>query len=125
MMVNQLPTDLFSQPHIIISGNPLLQNLSNHILELIQYNSDLLKGDKVGEINRKVTLAIYLDSGLRQAIGSLESFSDWFLNSKLPTEEEIARALRYLVQHDFVRLSSKAIQNAELYRQRITRSMKR
>ena len=125
--MNQPTTDLFGELRISISGNPLLEGIANHILELVGRNPELLDGDKVGQINRKVTLAIYFDSGLLPVLqtGSKENFTEWFMNRKnVPAEEEIARALRYLIQHDYCRISSVAIQDAERHRVRISRSVK-
>ncbi len=124
----QTQTDLFNEPQrIIINGNPLLQAIANHILVLVQRNPSLIDGDTVGDINRRVTLAIYYDNGLVPILqsGSKEQFTQWFMNRKLVhTEEEIARALRYLVQNDHIRLSKKVLDAAEQHRQRIARSVK-
>lgn len=120
-------TDLFGEKRISINGNPFLETIANHILELIGRNPSLLDGGKMGDINRKITLAIYFDSGLAQVLqsGSKEMFSEWFMNRKgVPTEEEIARALRYLVQHDYCRLPAGVIRQSEIDRQRIARSVK-
>lgn len=87
----------------------------------------MLNGETVGEINRKVTLEVMLDSGLVPIIksGNTENFKSWFLDKKqCPTEEEIARALRYLVERDYLRLPSKVIVAAEQNRQRISRSVR-
>jgi hypothetical protein len=119
--------DLFGERRIKIEGNLLLEGIANHILDLYSKDPELLNGDSVGEINRKVTLAIYFDNGLLQVLqsGAKEQFIEWFMNKKLAhTEEEIARALRYLVQNDYLRLPSKALIDAERHRQRIARSVK-
>ncbi len=119
--------DLFGEsPRIRIAGNPLLEGIANHILDLVQRQPELLTGTTVGDINRKVTLAVYWDNGLAGVLGSKEKFSEWFMNRKLAhTEEEIARALRWLVQNDHCRLPQKAIVTAQLHRERIARSVKR
>jgi len=119
--------DLFGEERITIPGNSYLADIANHILELTARDKSLLTGNSIGEINRKVTLAVWEDSGLTPQVfaGGREAFRAWFMNAKLKQEEEIARALRWLVQHDHRRLPSKAIQDAEQHRQRIARSVAR
>jgi hypothetical protein len=123
-----MSTDLFGETRISISGNPKLEGIANHILEIKRRVPNLLDGESIGEINRKVHLEIMLDNGLIPVIqsGDTTKFKEWYLNKKLntDTEEECARALRYLVEHDYCRLSSKVIQDAERQRQRISNSVK-
>jgi hypothetical protein len=124
----QVNQDLFGEQRIRIDGNPKLEGIANHILNLYKINPNLLDGETIGEINRRVHLEILLDNGLATIIqrGSLESFKEWYLDKKSnpDTEEECARALRFLVSKDMVRLPSKAIQEAERQRQRIARSVR-
>jgi hypothetical protein len=96
-----------------------LQEIANHILDLKRVNPDLLNGHTIGQINRKVTLAIYLDSGLLPILqsGDKDKFSEWFLSKEAPTEEEIARAIRKLSQIDAIRLPREAVIKAEFHRQ--------
>lgn len=122
-----MTTDFWGEKRIHISGNPLLEGIANHILELVNRDPELLNGERVGDINRKVTLAIYFDNGLLPVLrsGSREQFTEWFMNKKLVhTEEEIARALRYLVEHDHCRLPAKAVRQSEVDRYRIARSVR-
>ena len=120
-------TNLFNEQVIKIPGNPLLEGIANHILELVKENTTLLDGDSVGEIDRKLTLAIWFSEGLGQFIPEdrREAFTNWFINPKnCPDDGAISRARRYLVERDLIRLPQKAIQNAERHRQRISRSVK-
>lgn len=118
--------DLFGEERITIPGNSYLADIANHILNLTRRDPLLLTGASIGEINRKVTLAVWEDSGLTPQVfaGGRETFRAWFMNTKLKQEEEIARALRYLVQKDYRRLPKVAIEAAEQHRQRIARSVK-
>lgn len=119
--------DLFGEERIHIKDNPKLEGIANHILDLYRRLPDyLLNGDSIGEINRKIHLEIMLDGGLRQAIETVESFKIWYLDKKSNsvTEEECARALRYLAERDIIRLPMKAVQSAEQHRQRISQSVK-
>jgi signal transduction histidine kinase len=120
--------DLFGEQRVRIDGNPKLEGIANHVLELVHRNPSLLDGDTVGEINRKVYLDVMLDSGLVPILksGDVEKFKEWFLNKKnCDTEEEVARSLRYLIERDLARISAKAVKAAEENRQRIARSVKR
>ncbi len=120
--------DLFGEQRIRIDGNPKLEGIANHILNLYSRDKSLLDGDSVGEINRKVHLEVMLDNGLIPIIltGEVSKFQAWYLNKKTnpDTEEEVARALRYLSDKDYVRLPKEALITAEGHRQRIARSMK-
>ncbi len=121
--------DLFGEPQRIhIEGNPLLEGLANHILALKERDETLLDGDSVGAIDRKLTLAIWVDEGLNQFIpeDKREAFAKWFSEPKhCPDEEAISRARRYLQERDQIRLPAKAIVAAEQHRQRIAKSVKR
>ncbi len=119
-------TDLFGEQRIQITGNPLLEGLCNHILQLVEKDPELLNGEQVGIINRKLTLALWKDEGLRNVLDSenMERFEGWFMNIKsCPGVEAIERAVRYLSSNDFIRLPKKAIEDAERHRQRISRSV--
>lgn len=122
-----MTTDLFNEPHIHIAGNPLLEGIANHILRLVNEDATLLDGEKMGGIDRKLTLSIWYDSGLGAYIPEdrREAFADWFSNPKnCPDDEAISRARRYLAERDLIRLPKKAIEDAERHRQRIARSVK-
>lgn len=121
-------TNLFNEQVIKIPGNPKLEGIANRILELVARDPNLLEGDKVGIIDRKITLALWYDEGLGQYIpeDKREAFADWFSDLRnCPDEEAISRARRYLAERDLIRLPQKAILNAEKQRQNISRSVKR
>lgn len=120
-------TNLFNEQVIKIPGNPLLEGIANHILKLVNENPEILEGDKVGEIDRKLTLAIWYDEGLGNFIpeDKRENFNTWFSDLKnCPDEEAISRARRYLAERDLIRLSQRAILEAERHKTRIARSVK-
>lgn len=121
-------TDLFGKQRVHIEGNPKLEGIANRILELIGQNPALLEGDKVGIIDRKITLALWYSEGLGRFIPEdrREAFADWFSDLRnCPDEEAISRARRYLVERDLIRLPQKAILNAEIQRRNISRSVKK
>ena len=125
--MNQATTDLFGEKRVSIGGNTPLERIANQILELVGRNPDLLNGDKVGEIDSKLTLAIWYDSGLGQFIPEdrREAFAQWFSNPKQCADYElISRARRWLLEHDHIRISATAIQDAERHRVRIAQSVK-
>ena len=119
--------DMFGKPHIIINENPLLAGIANHILELVKEYPELIDGLSVGEIDRKLTLAIWFSEGLNRILTDeqREQFTTWAMNPKTcPGPEAISRARRYLVEKDYIRLPKQAIETAERHRQRIARSVK-
>ena len=124
--MNTANTDLFGEERISIAGNQYLADICNHILNLIPEGSPLLTGKSIGEINRKVTLAVWEDSGLTPEVwkGGREAFHKWFMSKQVNQEEEIARALRYLTSHNIRHLPHDVIVKAEQHRQRIARSVR-
>lgn len=123
--------DLFGEEievQINIDGNPLLASICRQILEITRKRPDLLEGDTVGEIDRKLMIMIWLDNGLRSLLPDIEqrkAITDWMQNTKQCIDPEaISRARRYLQERDKIRLPAKAILNAERHRQRIAKSVK-
>ncbi len=126
--MNQPNTDLFGEaPRISIPNNEMLANLCNHILDLVGRDPSLLDGKTVGNIDRKLMLAIWENNGLLLIVksGDIERFRGWAMNPKVCVDAEaISRARRYLSEKDFIRLPKTAIEQAERHRQRIARSVK-
>jgi hypothetical protein len=126
--MNEQPSFFGDDTQIVrIPSNELLARICNHILELVKRNPDLLDGDKVGEIDRKLMLEIWQEEGLNRILNpeQWEKFSEWAMNPKTcPDPEAISRARRYLLEKDMIRISSTAIKQAEQHRQRIARSVK-
>ncbi len=125
--MNNINHNLFNEPQIHIDGNPLLEGVCNHILELVQRQPELLNGKTVGEIDRQLTLAIWADNGAKPIVqsGDWQKFSEWVMNPKACIDAETTgRARRYLLEKDLIRLSQSVIQAAEQHRQRIARSVK-
>lgn len=127
MVTQGASVDLFGEKRIRIEGNPKLEGIANHILDLYGRKPEILNGATIGEINRKVTLAVWFDDGLQQRLTSdnpVQEFINWFMDKKqCVNEEEVARALRYLSEKDYVRLPKVAIEVAEQHRKRIARSL--
>lgn len=124
---NVIPVDIFGETRIHIDGNPKLEGIANHILEIYHRDPDILNGDTIGQINRQIHAEVMLENGLTPVLksGDIEKFKQWYLDRKrnTDTEEETARALRYLVENDYMRLPARAIQEAERHKQRISNSL--
>ncbi len=127
-----MPEDMlgnyYDDPVVKLEDNKYLEKLSNHILGLTKRHPNLLDGDTIGEINRKVMLAVWLDNGLEKQVpdkDTRKALLEWLKNTKVAVgEENTSRAVRYLASKDLIRLPSKAVQDAERHRQRIARSVK-
>jgi hypothetical protein len=125
-----MPTDMlgdsYDDPVVKLEDNKLLEGIANHILDLVKHYPNLIEGKTVGEIDRKLKIAFWLES-VKPVIqsGSIERFIEWAKNSKLCVDNEtISRARRFLVERDLIRLPSSVILEAERHRQRIARSVK-
>lgn len=121
-----MPT-LFGEQHIKIDGNPLLEGIANHILDIVQREPVVQDGDTMAYIDRHLALKLWYDEGLRRFIPEdlRPEFEEWFCSPKTcPDYEAITRARRYLQDKDLFRPSAKAVVNAERHRQRISRSVK-
>lgn len=122
--------DLFGEQvySIQIEGNPLLAGVCRHILDLVSRKPELLDGETVGEIERKLFISIWLDNGLRDLIPNTDqrlAVTKWMQDPRKCIDPDVvSRARRYLVERDKIRLPAKAIQSAEQHRQRIARSVK-
>ncbi len=127
-----MPEDMlgkyYDDPVVKLEDNKYLEKLSNHILGLTKRHPNILDGDTIGEINRKVMLAVWLDNGLERQLpdkDTLKALLEWLKNTKVAIgEENTSRAVRFLASKDLIRLPSKAVQDAERHRQRIARSVK-
>ena len=120
--------DLFGNKRIDIPDNPTLQHCCEHLLDLIDRDKELLNGDSISDIDRKLWLALSFDNGLTPILqsGDTAKFKEWVMNHKLCVDfEVVSRARRYLSEHDFIRLSHDVITKAEQQRQRIAPSFKR
>lgn len=117
--------DLFGEPRIQVKGNPVLEKAANHLLLLLQNRErELLNGETVGEIDRRLCAEYWLDEGLRNIIpeDKRQAFVDFML--KATEADVITRARRYLTEQDVIRLPAVAVQNAERHRARIASAMR-
>ena len=120
-------TNLFGEQRIKIDGNPLLEGIANHILDIVQRNPQVQDGDTMAHIDRHLALLLWYDEGLGRFIpeDKRDEFSEWFCSPKTcPDYEAITRARRYLQKQDLFRPSARAVLAAERHRQRISRSVK-
>ncbi len=116
--------DLFNEPHITIKDNQVLENAANRLLLMIQRNPELLNGDTIGEIDRKIYAEILWEDGVQNILPSDKKEEFVKVVSKAPESDVLTRARRYLAEADLIRLPSKAIQSAERFRSRIAGSLR-
>ena len=119
--------NFWGEKTVHIDGNPLLQDIANHILRLVERDKTLLDADKIGIAVKKITLAIWKDDGLANFLTEeqLIKFEAWFMSKASVEVESVGRASRYLASQDLIRFSSKAVVEAERERQRISQSVKK
>src|SRR3972149_4051637 len=99
-------TDLFQETIITIPDNPTLARVATHLLHLIEKDKSLIAGDDRGMIDKKCVLAFWESDGLNG-----ENYREFFLSKKHDAADTITRAMRFLVEKDYIRLSSKAIKD--------------
>ncbi len=121
--------DLFGEPECIhVKGDSYLNKIARHIYDLWERDHSLSSGNSMGEINRKIHLAIMLDSGLSNILNGQnikENFTKWYLSKEYPTEEETARAIRALVNDGLISIPKAVIVKSEQFRNRISQSQHR
>ena len=114
-----------------IPNNKYLTRICNHILDLYKRKPDIIENsESVGEINARITLALWHDEGLGEFISEdkREAFYKWFTRvpNPCPPEDAVSRAMRYLVNDlGLIKLPAKVIINAERHRVRISESFKK
>jgi hypothetical protein len=125
--------NMFGEKIIRIKGDSYLNEIAQRIYDLTNRQPEVLTGDSMGEINRKIHYAIMLDSGLRNIIledgiktaDKLAVIKTWYLSKSCPTEEETARALRAMLADDIIRLPASIIKRSEQFKSRISSSLRR
>ncbi len=117
-------TDLFSEPHIQIKDNQVLERACNRLLLMCQQHPELLNGNSVGEIDRRIYAEILWEDGIHHLIPSDKKTE--FINVVQRTQESdvYSRGRRWLAEKDLIRLPAKAVQDAERMRSRISGALK-
>jgi hypothetical protein len=54
----RIAEDLFGEKSIKVHGDSYLNGIANRIFQLYQHNPDLISGESMGQINRKIHLAM-------------------------------------------------------------------
>lgn len=119
--------DLFGDPRVTIPDNPTLERAANIVMRLVQKNPSLLDGNRVGDIDRKLRVAAWMEQGLNEILNpdQVESFEKWAADPKKCVDTELLRRARqWLVQQDHIRLSATALKDAERQRSRVTGLMR-
>jgi hypothetical protein len=118
--------DLFGDPERIhIQGNATLEKVCNHLLDLRRNNKDLDNGTTMKEIYSKNIIAVWKDNGLSNIIPSeyIEKFAEWMQSDNFVPADNITRGVRYLAEHDKIRIQREAILDGERMRRLITSSL--
>ncbi len=119
-----MPTDMFGEPHTEIKDNPILEKACNRLLLMYQKDKSLFDGDTMGEIDHRIYAEILWEDGFQKLISPDKK--QIFINAIMKVQESdiFTRARRELLSRDLIRVSSRAIQNAERHRARISSSMR-
>jgi hypothetical protein len=123
-MINQ--TDLFGEEREVvkIKDNGVLEKACNRLLQMTKYDPELLNGNTMGEIDRRIFAEILWEDCFQNLIKPerKQIFIDAML--KAPEQDVYTRARRELLSRDLIRVSSEAIKSGERYRARIAGAMK-
>jgi hypothetical protein len=123
-----LNNNMFGEKVIRIKGDDYLNKIAQHIYDLVNRKPEILTGDSIGNINRKIHLEMMFDSGLIPILTKAQCFAEFrqfYLSKACPTEEECARATRGLIEADLIRLPASIIKKSEQFKSRISSSMRR
>ena len=119
--------DLFGS-HVEIKDNPLLERICNEILRLVNNKPELLDGDDLSKIDRRLAISLWLDSGLRNIISDVElrgQVTGFLADTKRCTSfDVVSRARRLLVSQDKIRLSQSAIISGHENKKRVEQSLR-
>ena len=119
-----MQTDLLGNPRISIKDNAVLENACNRLLLMVKNNPELLDGDTMGEIDRKLYAEILWQDCFAKLISPEKKrvFIDAMI--KAPEGDIFTRARRELLSRDLIRVSTKAVQSGERFRARISSAMR-
>ncbi len=127
--------DLFGKPipsDIQIGGNPMLEAICRHILDLKEHNTNGLterieQAGSIGEVDKLLMVSLWLDDGLRAILVDTEvrkKVTSWMLSHACLDPDAIGRARRYLMSKGKFAVPTKLIVDAERHRARIAKSVK-
>ena len=120
--------NLFGEQQVDMPDNPNLAKAANLILKAVRNSPEILDGNTIGNIDRKLRVAIWLTQGLADILSDeqIERFRLWAQDSSRCIDPElIRRARQYLVQHDHIRLSAEALRDGERQRSRLSGAFRR
>jgi len=126
-------TDLFGDKRISIPDNPALQKVAEMILNLLPHYPEIIDGDTIGEVDRKIREVVWLENGLYNILTSDENGVDrvkaWEKWNASPHQcidtETLTRARRELMSRGLIRLKSSAVKQGERERARLSKSFGR
>jgi hypothetical protein len=125
--------DLFGDRRISIPDNPALQRVAEMILNLLPNYPEMIEGDTIGEVDRKIREIVWLENGLYKILTSDDSGEDrvkewekWNSNPQQCVDAEtLRRARQKLVADGIIKLKKSAILQGERERARISKSFGR
>ncbi len=119
-----IPTDLFGKPRIQIRDNAVLERAANRLFIMCQKTPELLDGDSMGQIDRRIYAEILWEDAFKELIkpDRKQVFIDAVM--KVQESDVYTRARRYLLEHDIIRLKPSVIKKAEQMRSMIEGAMR-
>ena len=108
-------TDLFGDRDVRIPDNPSLEWMARLILRLTDAEKTLLDGNRMGDVDRQIRMAVWMEKGLADILtpDQVKAFTEWALDSKRCVDPELIRRARaWLIQHDYIRVSGAAMKSA-------------
>lgn len=113
----------YSRPMLHIKDNPILEKWCAKLLDLIRSNPELIDGDTIGRVDENIFIAVAWETVFKDLVAPerKKAFEDAM--RKVPTQETLGRARRFLQERDYIRLSSKAVKSGEQFRARISGAM--
>ncbi len=122
----QTQTDLFGEERqmVQIKDNMVLERACNRLLELSKQQPELLDGDTMGEIDRKIFAELLWQDCFQSLIKPERKYIFIEAMMKAPEWDIYSRARRELLSRDLIRVSKKAIASGERFRARIAEAMR-
>ncbi len=120
-----MQTDLMGNPRISIKDNPVLENACNRLLIMVKNDPELVKGDTMGTIDRRIYAELLWEDCFKTLIDPAKKHVFVKALTKAPESDVFTRARRELLSRNLLPgVSPKAIVDAERHRARIAEAMK-
>jgi hypothetical protein len=118
--------DLFGEDRQVvqIKDNAVLEKACNRLLDMIKHKPELLDGSTMSEIDHRLFAELVWEDCFKSLIS--EDKKEIFISAMMraPQWDVFSRARRELLSRDLIRVSSRAVQDAERTRKRIAGAMR-